>query len=585
MAKLQAGAVDLRALDANALPLSGAKCKVYRNNTTAPVTTYSNAAMTSAQAWPVVADSAGRFASIYLPNGAYTIRVETSAGALIWTSNDNIVVGATNGGVITPEQYGAVGDNQTNTGTDDGAALNLAFAALRTAVAASTDGSGAVILDLQGLSYKTTIPLDATNIVGFNWQVRNGTIWGHCTGKAVIDASGSRGGHWENILIYGDSTNIPRTGWQAARVDSGFYGAGQNIDRNLIEKMHIRGYFTVSAHYALGQESTTYLKCSFWNENLIGTAHMHVGYPFVSFISDFITPISSATSNIHNQYIGCDFVSLPTGRRALIASITQANPAVVTTTAAHPFVDGEEVNLSQISGMTGANSKYGTVANATATTFELVGLDTSAMSAHTANTGAAVKTQTGPTIRIGRISSTRYIGCYVVNYGSASIKWETDPGSTPSTSVELDFLYEGAPKYQINFAPSSGALNTGIYDFRVTSQGSIAGIGMIAATGYTSGGVNCPGAYISFPRNSYYGVPMFISPGDFSFGAGHIVAPDASQFDPALLNGFTGTYFCNGDTSPNLRSVILSDLPTSDPGVPGLIWRDAGAGNVLKLSV
>jgi hypothetical protein len=25
-------------------------------------------------------------------------------------------------------------------------------------------------------------------------------------------------------------------------------------------------------------------------------------------------------------------------------------------------------------------------------------------------------------------------------------------------------------------------------------------------------------------------------------------------------------------------------LPTSDPGIPGVVWRDVGAGNLLKIS-
>lgn len=509
-----------------------------------------------------------------------------SGGLRVWTNSGGVAahtgyIGAT--GVINPLEFGALGNNDTNTGADDGAALQAAFSALVSAVNASAFGSATVILDLQGRSYKTTVPLGVCNISGFSWQVRNGTIWGHCTGKAVIDASGSRGGCWSNVTIRGDATNTPSVGWQASRVNSGFYGANQNIDRDLFIKMHLAGHFSVTSHYALGQESATYLQCSFWNEHIIGRASIHAGYPLVVFNSEFIAPLVSATSNIHNRYIGCDFLSLPTGRLARIATISQSNPAVVDTITPHPFVDGDEVNLSQVSGMDEANSRYGIVQNATATSFELLGVDTSALPAATPNLGIAVKSQQGPTLQIGRISSTRYIGCYSVNYGAESIRYDF-PTSSPGMSVELDFLFEGAPKYHLNMVNNLAGQGA-VYGLTLTTQSSIASIGVIASTG-TSSAIHLPHVKIAVHRNLYYAVPLFINASEFSMADGDVYVPTAAQFNPQLVNGFTGKYAAADTPSPYYRSIRLDleAVGTGDPGVPGAIYRDP-VTNTLKISV
>jgi len=70
----------IRALDTNGAAVSGAKLYIYEQGTTTPVTTYSDAALTSANAHPVVADSSGSWGAIYAPTGTYKIDVTTSGG-------------------------------------------------------------------------------------------------------------------------------------------------------------------------------------------------------------------------------------------------------------------------------------------------------------------------------------------------------------------------------------------------------------------------------------------------------------------------------------------------------------------------
>ncbi len=70
------------------------------------------------------------------------------------------------------------------------------------------------------------------------------------------------------------------------------------------------------------------------------------------------------------------------GQEANIVSITNADPAVVTTGAAHLYSDGEEVNISDCVGMEELNDRRFIIANVDATTFELIGEDSTEYSAY-----------------------------------------------------------------------------------------------------------------------------------------------------------------------------------------------------------
>jgi hypothetical protein len=85
------------------------------------------------------------------------------------------------------------------------------------------------------------------------------------------------------------------------------------------------------------------------------------------------------------SYTKLDHVFFQTnGTDATVESVTKANPAVVATTAAHGFANGAIVTIVGAQGMTQLNGNTYTVANATATTFELSGIDSTAYGTYTA---------------------------------------------------------------------------------------------------------------------------------------------------------------------------------------------------------
>lgn len=69
--------------------LAGSMLYFYDEGTTTARTVYQNAALTTQHAQPVVADSAGRFAPIYLPVGNYKVVHKDSDGNTLWTA-DNV---------------------------------------------------------------------------------------------------------------------------------------------------------------------------------------------------------------------------------------------------------------------------------------------------------------------------------------------------------------------------------------------------------------------------------------------------------------------------------------------------------------
>lgn len=72
-------------VDASGSPVSGAKLNFYQVGTTTQITTYQDAALTTPHTNPVIADSSGRFAPIYVSGGAFKTVLTTSDGTVIQT--------------------------------------------------------------------------------------------------------------------------------------------------------------------------------------------------------------------------------------------------------------------------------------------------------------------------------------------------------------------------------------------------------------------------------------------------------------------------------------------------------------------
>lgn len=120
------------ALDGNGKPIAGAKLYTFTAGTTTPVTTYSDNALSSAQASPVVADANGLFPTIYLPAGSYKFKLDNASDVEQWVQ-DNIAppIPADNGVI-------AVANGGTNATTATEARTNLEAAAAADVTTLST---------------------------------------------------------------------------------------------------------------------------------------------------------------------------------------------------------------------------------------------------------------------------------------------------------------------------------------------------------------------------------------------------------------------------------------------------------------
>jgi hypothetical protein len=91
-----------------------------------------------------------------------------------------------------------------------------------------------------------------------------------------------------------------------------------------------------------------------------------------------------------------------TGTVATVSGITQANPAVVTTSAAHNFVEGQEVRLSGIGGMTEIIGGCYIATNITSTTFEVQVMDADGAAQNVNSTGYTAFTSGGSATPVTR---------------------------------------------------------------------------------------------------------------------------------------------------------------------------------------
>lgn len=333
-----------------------------------------------------------------------------------------------------PSDYGAVGDGVT----DDTAALNAMFNALRAQIAALNDFSTKYQVDLSGTYACGNVNVTGINSVGTT--IRGGRIKGIVAGKPIFDMVGSRGVRLKDVTFFGDSTNIPSCAYQAARCTTPQLAF---CDWCEFDNVCTLGFYSVSSVLCYGQESSRHNHCRYFNYSPTGRAGVFEGYDAIAFTSDYQTVITGGTSYINNDYNNCSFGYLPIGNQFVITGITKANPAVVTVSAPHNFNNGDSVVISLVAGMTQINNIIATVANKTSTTFQLSGVDSSAYSTYTSG-GLATRRASNSPIYVARAEGHRFKCCYCFSYGQSTIELGfPDSVMRSMDNMLFDFLMEG----------------------------------------------------------------------------------------------------------------------------------------------
>ena len=207
--------------------------------------------------------------------------------------------------VINVKDYGAVGDGVT----DDTAALNLAFDAMRAAIKTgySPDNLLPVQLVISPGVYRVDGSVNATMLDEHGWSISayGAVLVGHGAGKAVFDLLGSRFGSVRGLTVYGDGTDSPKFGIQHGR-----YGSAP-ADLVKFYDVDVNGTFTSGALYNYSGETVGHFACRYTNDHnsLSSYAIIQDGTNDFGLASDYVT-VTAAAGEAHsfneNSFLTCD---------------------------------------------------------------------------------------------------------------------------------------------------------------------------------------------------------------------------------------------------------------------------------------
>jgi hypothetical protein len=88
-----------RVVDANGIPLAGAKLNSYESQTTTRLPLYADSALTTPLSNPVIADAGGLFPEMFALAQSYSLTLTDADDVLIWDADDVVDVGATLAGL------------------------------------------------------------------------------------------------------------------------------------------------------------------------------------------------------------------------------------------------------------------------------------------------------------------------------------------------------------------------------------------------------------------------------------------------------------------------------------------------------
>src|SRR5262245_57973820 len=102
-------------VDLNGLPSIGWRIFFYAANSSTPVDSYQDTALTVVNTWPLEADSYGRMGQFWLPDGSYRVRATNADGSIVYFDIPSVLaLGASSGaapsGGVDPNAIYQTGD-------------------------------------------------------------------------------------------------------------------------------------------------------------------------------------------------------------------------------------------------------------------------------------------------------------------------------------------------------------------------------------------------------------------------------------------------------------------------------------------
>lgn len=204
-----------------------------------------------------------------------------------------------------------------------------------------------------------------------------------------------------------------------------------------------------------------------------------------------------------------------------ITGITAADPAVVTTSAAHGYANGDEVFINAVSGMVQVNNRNFKVANVTATTYELQEMDGTDLDA----TGYTAYSSGGSSFKVYEIS-TNYLEAELATLKfvqSADIITIAHPNHPPAELARTgdiswtltDVSFAPAVSNPTGISASAGGAGSDTYRYQITAIDSETGeeslVGYTTASDTITGITNADPAVVTATGHSLSdGDPVFI---------------------------------------------------------------------------
>lgn len=152
-----------------------------------------------------------------------------------------------------------------------------------------------------------------------------------------------------------------------------------------------------------------------------------------------------------------------------ITGITKANPAVVTATS-HTFSNGDEVEISGVVGMTELNGTRAIVANVTANTFELLGVD---------STGYTTYVSGGEAARLGVVVTS---GAVLSSTNFVTLTWNAVTGASKYNIYKEKSGIYGYIASAVGLTAKDDNINPEMDDTPPTTKEIFTGAGMYPGT-------------------------------------------------------------------------------------------------------
>lgn len=201
--------------DSSANPYSGAKLYIYQSGTTTLLSLFSDEALNTPIANPIVADATGAFAGAFLAESKFKAVLTTSAGSTVWTRDPVYAVG---------QADSVLASNVSFDGDDIGYSSENVQDAIEEVVSATVAKTGStmtgrLVLPASAAVGPLNIPHGSTPAT-----LVNGDVWTSTSGLSAR-INGATATHWSDVNMAAVDQSEAETGtgttvraWTAQRV-------------------------------------------------------------------------------------------------------------------------------------------------------------------------------------------------------------------------------------------------------------------------------------------------------------------------------------------------------------------------------